>query len=236
MNEISNELSVGVFLLEFAVAIMLSVALSAIWREWMRRIADARDTSYRLLDQYERAWLQSGRNIAIERAVLNLLRKGNLVLDPNDTQRVHLQDFEDATHPMEVDVLDAVARYGTLQIKQVPHAAVTVATPYTLAQAGLIPQPGKRWLSIVPALFVVPAILLVGGLEAWELVGARKPAAMVVLLTVAGAFAVARLCLPARRTRHGDAVLKRLIETAPTRNAASTKLAVRLDNRPRQVA
>ena len=112
MGEITNELSVGVFLLEFAVAILLSIALSAIWREWMRRIADARDTSFRLLDQYERAWLQSGRNIAIERAVLNLLRKGNLILDPNDTSNPLL--YDPTTGAPRASVLQATPNGGWL--------------------------------------------------------------------------------------------------------------------------
>jgi uncharacterized protein (TIGR04222 family) len=228
VGDVSNDLSVGVFLMEFGAALVLIIALAAIWREWIRRAGDAGD-SHRLLDQYERIWLRFGRTAAIERAVLNLLRTGNLSLDRNELQRVHLQDFEGVSHPLEIDVMDTVARYGSLQIGQIPYAVITEATRYTLAQAGLIPQRGKRWLSVIPAVVVVPAIVLVGALETTELLMAAKPVALVVLMTVAGAFAVARLCLPAHRTRRGDLVVKHLQATTPVRDTTNALVAIRVE-------
>jgi hypothetical protein len=116
--------------------------------------------------------------------------------------------------------MESVSRYESLRIPQICYAVIARATPYTLAQAGLIPQRGKRWLSVVPAVFIVPAILAVGGLETAELIRAGKLISPVVLMTLAGAFAVVRLCLPAQRTRRGEAVVKQLQVTGPVEEAA----------------
>jgi uncharacterized protein (TIGR04222 family) len=152
--------------------------------------------------------------------VVNLLRRGNLSLDPNDPQRVHLQGLEGACHPLEIDVMDAVARAGTMRISEICYTVIARATPYTLAQAGLIPQRGKRWLSVVPAVFIVPAIVFVGALETAELIHHGKPISLVVLLTIVGASLVSWLCLPARRTRRGEAMVKQLQATATTEETA----------------
>lgn len=232
MSEMANGWS---FPLQFGAAIALLCAAAAVWRQWVRRWNYREGTDLRLLDQYEHAWLQFGRRKAIQRAIVNLLRKGNLRLDPVDPQRVHLQDFENVAHPLEVDVLDVVARFGTLQIERIYPAVITTVTPYRLARAGLIPQPGKRWLSMLPAVFVVPGMLWVGLGEVSALVAADHFALPELLLTVVGVTAFVRLCLPPVRTILGDRVLERLRQTAPRRDRVSTRLAVRV-NPMRKVA
>jgi hypothetical protein len=67
-------------------------------------------------------------------------------------------------------------------------------------------------------------------------VAASEPVAAVVLLTVGGAYTVARLCLPTLRTHRGDAVLRRLDQAPPRRDLISSLLAIRLNADARQAA
>jgi hypothetical protein len=58
----------------------------------------------------------------------------------------------------------------------------------------------------------------VGLLEAAELIRVGRAVSPVVLLTLAGAGVVTWLCLPAQRTRRGDAVVKQLQVSTPEKD------------------
>ena len=70
--------------------------------------------------------------------------------------------------------------------------------------------------ALVPAVFVVPALLLVGSCEAVHLLTAGLPVTPVVLLTVGGSLLSAILCVPGVRTRRGETELLRLQQAPAT--------------------